>query len=126
MAAAPPRRRPPTHARRRSARGAGAEPVEMSVADEEPRAEDLVAEGDGDSLGEAKWSAMKQLEPRFPGITADCVRFDVVEEPAGDRPARVRGEVDVEAWRRVADTIPDEPAERVRALVGRVVHALGL
>jgi spoIIIJ-associated protein len=98
----------------------------MSVADEEPRAEDLVAEGDGDTLGEAKWSAMKRLEPRFPGITADCVRFDVVEEPAGGQPARVRGEVDVEAWHRVADTIPEEPAERVRALVGRVVHALGL
>jgi spoIIIJ-associated protein len=38
----------------------------------------------------------------------------------------VRGEVDVEAWRSVAHTIPDEPAERVRAIVGRVVHALGL
>src|SRR5262245_60101425 len=98
----------------------------MSVADEEPRAEDLVAEGDGETLGEAKWSAMKQLEPRFPGITAECVRFDVVEEPEGGRPARVRGEVDVEAWRHVADTIPDEPSERVRALVARVVHALGL
>ena len=98
----------------------------MSVADEEPRAEDLVAEGDGETLGEAKWSAMKQLEPRFPGITAECVRFDVVEEPEGGRPARVRGEVDVDAWRQVADTIPDEPSERVRALVGRVVHALGL
>jgi spoIIIJ-associated protein len=98
----------------------------MSVADEEPRAEDLVAEGDGETLGEAKWSAMKRLEPRFPGITAECVRFDVVEEPEGGRPARVRGEVDVEAWRQVADTIPDEPSERVRALVARVVHALGL
>jgi spoIIIJ-associated protein len=98
----------------------------MSVADEEPRAEDLAAEGDGETLGEAKWSAMKRLEPRFPGITAECVRFDVVEEPEGGRPARVRGEVDVEAWRQVADAIPDEPSERVRALVARVVHALGL
>ncbi|HEY1275116.1 MAG TPA: RNA-binding cell elongation regulator Jag/EloR [Thermoleophilaceae bacterium] len=98
----------------------------MSVADEEPRAEELVAEGDGETLGEAKWNAMKRLEPRFPGVTADCVRFDVVEEPAGGRPARVRGEVDVEAWREVADAIPDEPGERVRAIVGRVVHALGL
>jgi spoIIIJ-associated protein len=93
---------------------------------EEPRPEELVAEAEGDSLGEAKWAAMKALEARFPGLTADCVRFDVADEGGADSPARVRGEVDVEAWRSVADTIPDEPAERVRAIVGRVVHALGL
>ena len=38
----------------------------MSVS-EEPRPEELVAEAEGDSLGEAKWAAMKVLEPRFPG-----------------------------------------------------------
>ena len=97
----------------------------MSVS-EEPRPEELVAEAEGDSLGEAKWAAMKALEARFPGLTADCVSFDVADEGAGDGPARVRGEVDVEAWRSVAGTIPEEPAERVRAIVGRVVHALGL
>jgi spoIIIJ-associated protein len=93
---------------------------------EEPRPEELVAEAEGDTLGEAKWAAMKALEARFPGLTSDCVRFDVADEGGPDGPARVRGEVDVEAWRSVADTIPDEPAERVRAIVGRVVHALGL
>jgi spoIIIJ-associated protein len=69
---------------------------------------------------------MKALEPRFPGVSADCVSFQVVDQPAGDRPARVRAEVDVDAWRELAERIPDEPAERVRALVARVVHALGL
>jgi spoIIIJ-associated protein len=93
---------------------------------EEPRPEELVAEAEGDTLGEAKWAAMKALEARFPGLTAECVRFDVADEGGADGPARVRGEVDVEAWRSVADTIPDEPAERVRAIVSRVVHALGL
>jgi len=88
--------------------------------------EDLVAEGEGETLGEAKWEAMKELEPRFPGITADCVRFEVLEEPVGDAPARVRAEVELEAWERIADEIPAEPAERVRAVVARVVHALGL
>jgi spoIIIJ-associated protein len=97
----------------------------MSVS-EEPRPEELAAEAEGESLGEAKWTAMKALEPRFPGISADCVSFDVVDQPAGERPARVRAEVDVEAWRELAERIPDEPAERVRALVARVVHALGL
>jgi spoIIIJ-associated protein len=95
----------------------------------EPRPDELAAEGDGGTLGEAKWAAMKRLEPRFPGITADCVRFDVVEEPSGEagtRPARVRAEVDLEAWRRIAEELPEEPAERVRALVARIVQALGL
>ena len=96
----------------------------MSVS-EEPRPDELVAEAEGDTLGEAKWAAMKELEVRFPGLTADCVRFDVAEDGAAG-PARVRAEVDPEAWRAVAETIPDEPAERVRALVARVVNALGL
>jgi spoIIIJ-associated protein len=82
-------------------------------------------EGRGATLGEAKWAAMKELEPRFPGITADCVRFEVLEEPT-DGPALVRAEVDEDAWRAAAESVPDEPAERVRAVVGRVVHALGL
>jgi spoIIIJ-associated protein len=94
---------------------------------EEPRPEELVAEAEAESLGEAKWAAMKELEPRFPGITAECVRFEVVQDPdAGAGPARVRAEVNVDAWRRVADQIPDDPSERVRAVVARVVQALGL
>jgi spoIIIJ-associated protein len=92
----------------------------------EPRPDELIAEGEGDTLGEAKWNAMKELERRFPGITADCVHFDVLEEPAGERPARVSGEVDPQAWREVAERIPEEPTERVRALVARVVQGLGL
>jgi spoIIIJ-associated protein len=89
-------------------------------------ADDLTVEASGESLGEAKWAAMKRLEPRFPGITADCVRFDVIEEPEAGGAARVRGEVDEDAWREAAEVIPEEPAERVRAVVARVVHSLGL
>lgn len=88
--------------------------------------DDLTIVADGETLGEAKWSAMKELEGRFPGITAHCVRFEVVD--VGDAaPARVRGEVDEEAWRDVAESdLPDEPAERLRAVITRVVQALGL
>ena len=88
--------------------------------------DELVAEAEGDTLGEAKWAAVKALEGRFPGLTAECVNFDVASDGGTDGPSRVRAEVDVEAWKAVAETIPDEPAERVRAIVGRVVHALGL
>ena len=54
------------------------------------------------------------------------MRFEVLEEPATATPARVRAEVDEDAWREAAETLPEEPAERVRALVARVVQALGL
>jgi spoIIIJ-associated protein len=92
---------------------------------DEPRSEDLSAEGEGDTVGEAKWAAMKELEPRFPGITADSVSFEVIEEPDSGT-ARVRALVDEDAWRDAAEVIPEEPGERVRAVVGRIVHALGL
>jgi spoIIIJ-associated protein len=84
-----------------------------------------MAEASGDSVGEAKWAAMKELEPRFPGITSDCVDFEVVDDGA-DGLASVVATVDEAAWQEVATSIPDEPAERLRDLVTRVVHALGL
>lgn len=89
---------------------------------------DLLAEAEGTTLGEAKWNAVKLLETRFPGVSADCVAFEVLTE--GDEqagvPARVQAELDEEAWEKVAHEIPEEPTERVRAIVGRVVQALGL
>ena len=88
-----------------------------------------VAEGQGASVGEAKWSAIKALEPTFPGIEADDVEFEVLDagdEEAG-RPARVRAQVDESAWDEGAGAdLPEEPAERVRAMVARVTQALGL
>jgi spoIIIJ-associated protein len=96
---------------------------------DEENGESLTAEGKGASVGEAKWSAIKALEPEFPGIEADDVEFEVLEsgdEEAGT-PARVLARVDATRWEEGdADELPEEPAERVRALVGRVTQALGL
>jgi spoIIIJ-associated protein len=88
--------------------------------------EERVAEASAESLGEAKWAAVKELEPRFPGLTAESVSFEVLEESGDPGLARVRAEVDVEAWREGSERIPEEPGERVRAVVARVVHSLGL
>ena len=87
---------------------------------------DPAAEATGGSVGEAKWAAIKELEPRFPGVSADCVRFDVLEGGTPGDEVRVRAEVDLEAWRKAASEIPEEPAERVRAVVSRVTAGLGL
>jgi len=91
-------------------------------------ASELTAEAEGTTLGEAKWNAVKELEPRFPGVTADSVSFEVLEDADEDAgtPARVRAALDEEAFERLAREIPEEPAERVRAVVSRVVQALGL
>lgn len=89
---------------------------------------DRAAEGEGATLGEAKWSAVKALERRFPGIEATEIRFEVLAEGGGDEadPARVRAEADLDAWRSREVAMPNEPAERVRQLVSRVVAALEL
>ena len=85
------------------------------------------ADGEGATIGEAKWSAIKALERNHPGIDADDVSFEVLDD--GDegegRPARVRGELDPELAGGSTD-LPDEPAERVRAFLSRVVVALDL
>ena len=89
-------------------------------------------EGEGGSVGAAKWSAMKALERRFPGITVEQVEFEVLEEGGGEDeegpPARVIAVADLEAWRASEREFhwPDEPAERVRELLKRLVAHFGL
>src|SRR3954453_18918287 len=85
-----------------------------------------VADGEGGSAGAAKWSAIKALEPSFPGIQADDVEFEVLDagdEDAG-RPARVRARVDEARWDEdVAGELPEEPTERIRAILLRVARS---
>ena len=87
------------------------------------------AEGEGATLGEAKWSAMKDLERSHPGVSADDVQFEVVDEGDDEagRPARVSASLDPDRAQNLGGAeLPDEPAERVRTLVTRVARALGL
>jgi spoIIIJ-associated protein len=90
---------------------------------------DGVADGEGESVGAAKWSAIKALEPSFPGIEADDVEFEVLDsgDEEDDRPARVRARVDLSRWDDEAgEELPEDPSERVRAMLLRVTQALGL
>jgi spoIIIJ-associated protein len=91
--------------------------------------EDATAEGTGLTLGEAKWSAVKQLGRRFPGLSADHVSFEVLAEPdaEGAHDAKVLAVADLDAWRATGEVGPPEaPAERVRELLERVAGALDL
>jgi spoIIIJ-associated protein len=88
-------------------------------------------QADGDSVGAAKWAAMKELERSYPGITVEHVEFDVLEEGDGEEggtPAQVAAVADLELWRESERefTWPDEPTERVREIVRRLIAHLGL
>jgi len=74
---------------------------------------------------------MKELERSYPGITVDHVEFDVLEEGGGEdteEPARVAAVADLERWREAERDFrwPDEPAERVRAILTRLLAHLGI
>jgi spoIIIJ-associated protein len=86
------------------------------------------AEAEGATVGEAKRTAFKELERDYPGLSQDDVEFEILEEPdeEAERPARVAAVADLEAWGERDDALPDEPAERVRAVVARIVLALDL
>ena len=40
----------------------------------------LSVEAEGETVGEAKWSALRELERHFPGLDKGSVRFAVVSE----------------------------------------------
>ena len=92
---------------------------------------DAVVEATGETVGEAKWAALRELELRYPGIDKSAVHFEVVAEGergllgVGYAPARVLARVPADALDAAgADESP--LATEVRMLVGRVVAALGV
>lgn len=89
-------------------------------------------EATGETVGEAKWKALRDLERASPGLDKASVTFQVVSEGergllgVGSKPARVIASTD--AAEAPAPTFParDETAveQRVRAIVERVVGAM--
>lgn len=89
------------------------------------------AEAEGSSAGAAKWAAMKELERAYPGISVDHVEFEVVGDetgPDGEPLVRVVATADLSRWRAAEEEFdwPEEPVERVREILRRVVSHLGL
>jgi spoIIIJ-associated protein len=91
----------------------------------------LQVEAEGETVGEAKWSALRELERRFPGIDKAGVRFAVISEGergllgVGYAPARVIASVSGPAAAPPAEEEPGSPAARLRELVERIATALG-
>ena len=96
---------------------------------EEP--EQLRVESEGETVGEAKWAALRELEKLHPGIDKSSVRFQVVTEGergilgVGYSPARVVATVESDGEVLSA---PDESdaATLVRDLIARTTSALGI
>jgi spoIIIJ-associated protein len=93
----------------------------------------LTVEATGETVGEAKWAALRELEGRFPGIDKSAVRFEVLSEGergllgVGYAPARVLAQLPAEVA-EAAQAAVDEGgiAADARALVARIVAALGI
>jgi spoIIIJ-associated protein len=91
----------------------------------------ITVEATGETVGEAKWAALRELEKRHPGLDKSAVRFEVVSEGergllgVGYAPARVVAAVPASAIEAPVLDASDAAAD-LHGLVLRVVNALGV
>jgi spoIIIJ-associated protein len=94
----------------------------------------LRVETEGETVGEAKWAALRELERLQPGIDKSSVRFQVVSEGergilgVGYSPARVVATVEPNGEQQAESAVAEEsgPAALVRDLIVRITSALGI
>jgi spoIIIJ-associated protein len=92
---------------------------------------ELTVEATGETVGEAKWAALRELEQRYPGLDKAAVRFEVLSEGergllgVGYAPARVLAQLPAEAAEAAA-LDESEVALEMRLLVARVLSAFGV
>jgi spoIIIJ-associated protein len=95
---------------------------------------ELQVEATGETVGEAKWAALRELEKRQPGLDKAAVRFQVVTEGergllgVGFTPAKVVATVSATAMPESEAALVDESelAAEARALVARIVDGIGV
>ena len=89
---------------------------------------DVRVEASGETVGEAKWSALRELELLVPGLDREHVEFEVVSEGergllgVGYTPARVIARVSSGG---VADVASTGNAGEAREFVARIAAAIG-
>ena len=100
---------------------------------------EVSVEASGETVGEAKWSALRELERKRPGLDKTAVRFQVVSEGergllgVGYEPARVVASVEDDGLVAADDVPRSEPVEgesedaaRLRDLVDRITRQIGV
>jgi spoIIIJ-associated protein len=93
--------------------------------------EELTVEATGETVGEAKWAALRELEQRYPALDKAAVHFEVVTEGergllgVGYAPARVVAHLPAAAVNAV-ELDESDLATEARLLLSRVVDALGV
>jgi len=94
---------------------------------------ELQVEATGETVGEAKWAALRELEKRQPGLDKSAVRFQVVTEGergllgVGFAPAKVIATVSADATPNEAEPVDEsELAAEARELVTRIVDGVGV
>jgi spoIIIJ-associated protein len=94
---------------------------------------EVSVEATGETVGEAKWKALRDLERLAPGLDATSVRYQVVSEGergllgVGYTPARVVASAEApEGVAAAAAADESDAASLVRGLVERVVGAIGV
>ncbi len=92
-------------------------------------------EATGETVGEAKWAALRELERLAPGLDKAAVRFQVVSEGergllgVGYAPARVVASAQAPDTGERLEPVEENPSDRaalVRDLVVRVADAIGV
>jgi spoIIIJ-associated protein len=93
----------------------------------------LQVESSGETVGEAKWAALRELEKLYPGLDKAAVRFQIITEGergllgVGFSPARVVAVVEEESVRLQAGSVPEgEIPTLVHELMERITSGLGL
>jgi len=89
-------------------------------------------EATGETVGEAKWAALRELERLHPGLDKAAVRFQVVSEGergllgVGYAPARVVASIDSDSVGSVSGEAESELAAQVRELIERITAGIGV
>ena len=89
-------------------------------------------EATGETVGEAKWAALRELEKLHPALDKAAVQFQVVAEGergllgVGYSPARVIASIDHDAVGKAVEETGSELAGQVRDLVERICAGIGV
>ncbi|HEY7380079.1 MAG TPA: RNA-binding cell elongation regulator Jag/EloR [Gaiella sp.] len=94
--------------------------------------QDVSVEATGETVGEAKWAAVRELERLVPALDREAVRFQVVSEGergllgVGYTPARVVATAPQGAEEAVPENGDSDQAASARTLLEHAVSALGV